>query len=628
MYSNILHFIIVLLIYTGYQPENANFTRDVDAAGIALLGILFYLYVRNRFEYFARRCASDSNRLSACASYHTALVNQSTALAIIIYALFIYVFDFKLLLAQAPLIHVSTFLANLLGIAPFLALLFIIWSCAFPTYRQFCNAGIQAPAYLLSQLKINATVLLPWLLVSLVIDMVNLVFADFYQVLEQFPLVGLLLFVLLLAMLAIYLPFVIVRLWGCKPLPAGPVRERLERFCASARLTYADMVLWNLFDGKLINAGVIGFIKKYRYILISPSLMQILDEDELEAVVAHEIGHVQHHHMLYYTLIIMGFAVFAYEALEFMTYKLLSLNIFTTMIASGAAYTNSAVSMLLTILPVVCFVLYYRFCFGYFSRIFERQADAHALKMTKSSSGLIRSLEKIARIGSQNRNAPNWHHFGIAERIRFLESCDRDPSLITKHDARVARMVAFYAVLFIGAGTVFYTFGEKPLVQAKMTFLQYVMEKKVASNPENTLYVFSLGNVYYEQGNLKKAEACFHKALALNPDDPEILNNLAWLYATAQDKELYRPNKALELSQRAAGLAPKPHILDTLGESYFINGQYEEAVHALELAIAARPENLPYYEKQFNKFKKYREEAKKKEQQFDDIEPGSHAQAI
>ena len=100
MYSNILHFIIVLLIYTGYQPESANFTRDVDAAGIALLGILFYLYVRNRFEYFARRCASDSNRLSACASYHTALVNQSTALAIIIYALFIYVFDFKLLLAQ------------------------------------------------------------------------------------------------------------------------------------------------------------------------------------------------------------------------------------------------------------------------------------------------------------------------------------------------------------------------------------------------------------------------------------------------------------------------------------------------------------------------------------------------
>jgi len=628
VYSNILHFIIVLLIYTGYQPESANFTRDVDAAGITLSGILFYLYVRNRFEYFARRCTYDSNRLSACASYHTALVNQSTALAIIIYALFIYVFDFKVLLAQAPLIHVSTFLANLLGIAPFLALLFIIWSCAFPTYRQFCNAGIQAPAYLLSQLKINATVLLPWLLVSLAIDSVNLAFADFYQVLEQFPLAGLSLFALLLAVLAIYLPFVIVRLWGCKPLPAGPVRARLERFCAGARIAYDDIVLWNLFNGRLINAGVIGFIKYFRYILISPSLMQILDEDELEAVVAHEIGHVQHHHMLYYTLIIMGFAVFAYEALEFMTYKLLSLNILTTMIASGAAYTNSAVSMLLTVLPVVCFVFYYRFCFGYFSRNFERQADAHALQMTKSSSGLIRSLEKIARAGSQDRNARNWHHFGIAERIQFLQCCERDPSLIGRHDAKVARMVAFYAVLFIGAGTVFYTFGERPLAQAKITFLQYVMEKKVAANPENTLYIFSLGNVYYEQGDLKKAEACFNKALALNPDDPEILNNLAWLYATAQDKELYRPNKALELSQRAADLAPKPHILDTLGESYFINGQYEEAVRALELAIAARPENLPYYEKQFKKFKKYREEAIKKKQQFDDIEPDSHAQAI
>jgi len=41
---------------------------------------------------------------------------------------------------------------------------------------------------------------------------------------------------------------------------------------------------------------------------------------------------------------------------------------------------------------------------------------------------------------------------------------------------------------------------------------------------------------------------------------------------------------------RAANLSSKPHILDTLGQSYFINGRYEEAVQALEKALAARPE--------------------------------------
>jgi hypothetical protein len=123
MYSNILYFIVVLLIFTGYsQPESGNFPADVDAAGIFVLGILFYLYVKNRFEYFGRRCARHG---TACAARHAALVNSSTVLAILIYAVIIYIFDFKALLAKSQLIAGSMFLGNLLGIAPFLALMII-----------------------------------------------------------------------------------------------------------------------------------------------------------------------------------------------------------------------------------------------------------------------------------------------------------------------------------------------------------------------------------------------------------------------------------------------------------------------------------------------------------------------
>lgn len=629
MYSNILYFIIVLLIYSGYSPpENANFPWDVDAAGIALLGILFFLYARYRFAFFARRCAHDITRISASAAYHAALVSRITVLAIVVYAVFIYVFDFKLLLTQAALIRDSVFLTNLLGITPFVLLVLITWITALPTYRQFYNAGMQGPAYVLSHLKLNSTVLLPWLLLSLLSDIITLVYADFYQALEQFPLAGYLLSASVLIVLAVYAPAIIVWLWDCKPLPGGPLRERLQGFCRSARFECADILLWNLFDGRLLTAGVIGFNKKYRYILISPSLLKMLDEDELEAVVAHEIGHVKHHHMLYYILIIMGFAVLGFEVIEIMAYKMLSLDMFTEMIAAGAGYANGAVSIALTAMPVLCFIFYFRFCFGYFSRNFERQADAHALKLKACSSGIIQSLDKIARTGAQNRNARNWHHFGIAERISFLESCERDPTLIRTHDRKVARMVALYVVLFIVAGSVLYSFGEKTLHQAKMVFVQKVLEKQVAVNPDNPLYVFSLGNVYYEKGDLHKAEAYFKKALALNPHDPEILNNLAWLYATAPDKKLYRPQEALKLSQQAAHLSPKPHILDTLGESYFINGHYEEAVQALELAIAARPENLPYYEKQFNKFKKYMEDEERQERFHDEDGFDANAQAI
>ena len=626
MYSNILYFIIVLLIYSGYtQPESVSFPWDVDAAGIAVLGILFYLYVRNRFEYFSRRCSRDYARLSACASYHAALVGRITILGVVIYALFIYVFDLKGLLAHVQLIRQSAFLSNLLGVAPFLALLLIIWSCAFPSYHQFCNAGVEKPEYIESHLKINCTVLIPWLLVSFGMDAVNFVCADVFKVLDDYPLASLFLTVALLMLLSIYLPFVIVRLWDCKPLPQGPLRGRLERFCKSSGFACADIMLWNLFAGRLITAGVIGFTSRFRYILISPSLIELLDDQELEAVVAHEIGHVKHRHMLYYVLIIMGFALCAYEMLELLSYRILSLDAVTTLIAAGTAFAGSVVSIAMTALPILCFILYYRFFFGYCSRNFERQADVHALKMTRTSSGIIQSLEKIARAGSLQRSAPNWHHFSIAERIHFLERCDRDPSLIQKHDRKVASLLSAYMFLFIATSSLFYYYGERPLMQARMIFMQKVLEKQVAANPGNELYAFSLGNVYFEEGNLKNAEAYFKKALALNPGNPEILNNLAWLYATSADKELYRPQEALKLSLQAANLSSKPHIFDTLGQSYFINGRYEEAVKALEQALAARPENRTYYEKQLDKFKKCREEERKQEFNNEAIDAGAQA---
>jgi len=66
--------------------------------------------------------------------------------------------------------------------------------------------------------------------------------------------------------------------------------------------------------------------------------------------------------------------------------------------------------------------------------------------------------------------------------------------------------------LLIAAGSLFYYYGERPLTQARMIFVQKILEKQVAANPVNELYVFSLGNVYFEEGDLRKAEAYFKKS--------------------------------------------------------------------------------------------------------------------
>ena len=611
VYTNIIYFITVILIFTTYiPPEQRVLQWDTDSAGIVLLSTIFFIYNKIIFKRFTRHCASSSSAAASFASRHAALVNSSTIIAIGVYALFVYAFDLKVLLAGIPLLAGSSWLYNLVGIMPFVGLLLIVWMCAHASYQRFYHPGISQRAYLFSHIKINAAVVLPWLIISLILEIAAMIAGDFTQAMGNYPLASFVVFAAFLGLMAILFPVLLIAIWDCTPIPDGYLRSRLEDFCRKNQFAYRDILLWNLFDGRLITAGVIGFVKRFRYILISPVLLQILDEEEVESVVAHEIGHVKNHHMIYYAFFLLGYVSVAYGVLELLIYELLSQDIVVATIVSGATDVNSIVSLLLTLVPLGFFIIYFRIFFGYFSRNFERQSDLHALNVMGSGHGIVNALEKIARVSSQNRNAPNWHHFGIAERIGFLQRCEEHPALIKSHDRKIARMLSGAALLLVVCGALLYTADSKLVDRAKLKFSRKILEQQAAQQPDNPLYHFTLGNIYYEEGNLTKAEVQFKKALAINPEDPEVLNNLAWLYATADVKELRKPAEALKLSQKAARISPRPHILDTLGESYFINGRYEEAVRALEAAVSAGPDNPAYYAEQLKKFKQYRDEEK------------------
>ena len=68
------------------------------------------------------------------------------------------------------------------------------------------------------------------------------------------------------------------------------------------------------------------------------------------------------------------------------------------------------------------------------------------------------------------------------------------------------------------------------------------------------------------------------------------------------DNLLTVDKKALELSIQAARLQPKAHILDTLAESYFINGFKDEAIATARLALQKANEKRSYYKEQLIKF--------------------------
>ncbi|CAG9466479.1 unnamed protein product [Pedinophyceae sp. YPF-701] len=77
--------------------------------------------------------------------------------------------------------------------------------------------------------------------------------------------------------------------------------------------------------------------------------------------------------------------------------------------------------------------------------------------------------------------------------------------------------------------------------------------KQVAQAPDSHLAHFELANFYQTVGALDEAEESYRRAIALNPNHVDSLNNLATLLQEARG----RPQEAVELYERAVAAAPE-----------------------------------------------------------------------
>ena len=116
-------------------------------------------------------------------------------------------------------------------------------------------------------------------------------------------------------------------------------------------------------------------------------------------------------------------------------------------------------------------------------------------------------------------------------------------------------------------------------------------ERVLEIDPTNQRARYTLGHMYINAKQFKKAEAQLLALLDAYPDDYKLLNNLAWLYATSEDRDIRNGEKAIRLAQDAMVLAPNDHhVWSTLSEAYYVTGQYEKALRAIEhmARVAAR----------------------------------------
>jgi tetratricopeptide (TPR) repeat protein len=130
---------------------------------------------------------------------------------------------------------------------------------------------------------------------------------------------------------------------------------------------------------------------------------------------------------------------------------------------------------------------------------------------------------------------------------------------------------------------------QKGEINAAMEQFQQIL----ALQPDNADVLMLLGHAYYMNKDLPSAIAELKRSLAVKPDFPHAENELAWIYATADDPSLRNPVEALSLAKHAVKTSPKPvaAILDTLAEALLLNGQAAEAYKTEQQAAALEPQN-------------------------------------
>ena len=123
--------------------------------------------------------------------------------------------------------------------------------------------------------------------------------------------------------------------------------------------------------------------------------------------------------------------------------------------------------------------------------------------------------------------------------------------------------------------------------EGKYALAAHAYREILAKDPKSTLAWTNLGNAEMQVGRPVAAEEAFRKALELDPNSADTLNNLAWLLY-----EEKRIDEAEPLARKAViTKAPDPWLrLDTLARILAARGACDEAAMTFRAAIAAVPE--------------------------------------
>jgi len=243
-----------------------------------------------------------------------------------------------------------------------------------------------------------------------------------YFFLRRFPnnwwLVATAAWILLAVVLGKLTPVLIIPLfYKCTPLASEGLKERLLRLGKDCGVGIKQVFEVQLSkETQKANAAVAGF-GKGRRILLGDTLLRNYSDEEIEAIFAHELGHV----CLFHTWKILGFGAAISLASFYLTFLLFKAGL--SFFGFDHTYDIAAFALLALILLLIG-LLFMPIQNG-FLRYLEKHADIFALGHIQNKQSFISAITKLS---NQNLSDPSpsrlveflfYTHPPISKRLRY-----------------------------------------------------------------------------------------------------------------------------------------------------------------------------------------------------------------
>ncbi|MFZ4503213.1 MAG: M48 family peptidase [Methylococcaceae bacterium] len=179
------------------------------------------------------------------------------------------------------------------------------------------------------------------------------------------------------------------------PIAEGSLKNRIQALLT--RCGFSSQGIFIMDGSKRSGHGNAYFtgLGKNKRIVFFDNLINSLDEEELEAVLAHELGHFKHKHVIKMLIASAVTSLISFAILGW----LINEPWFYTGLGLGLEQRSNAAALLLFMLISSPFTFFMQPISAYFQRKFEFQADDFAAQQadaTKMISGLVKLYEENA----------------------------------------------------------------------------------------------------------------------------------------------------------------------------------------------------------------------------------------